>query len=305
MIDVCLLGCGGMMPLPDRSLSALLCRINGRSVLIDCGEGTQVAIRKAGWRFKSIDVICFTHYHADHIAGLPGLLLTIGNSGRSEPITILGPPGLRDVIKGLTVITPLLPFELALIESPVDALSQYQFGELLIKAVPCDHGVPCMAYSLEAERAGKFDAGKAKSLGIPVALWNRLQNGETVQHDGNTYEPDMVLGAPRKGLKVTYCTDTRPTQALSVFCRDSDLLICEGIYGEDEKLAGAVEKKHMVFSEAALLARSSGSSELWLTHYSPSLTEPNEYIGSAKSIFSNSIAGCDLMAKTLSFETTD
>ena len=98
MIDVCLLGTGGMMPLPYRWLTSLLVRYNGSSLLIDCGEGTQIAMKEKGWSFKPIDVICFTHYHADHISGLPGLLLTMGNAERTEPLTMIGPKGLERVV---------------------------------------------------------------------------------------------------------------------------------------------------------------------------------------------------------------
>ena len=98
MIDVALLGTGGMMPMPERFLSSMLLRINGRLILVDCGEGTQVTLKMLGWGFKAIDTICFTHYHADHISGLPGMLLTIGNSGRTEPVKLIGPPGLKKVV---------------------------------------------------------------------------------------------------------------------------------------------------------------------------------------------------------------
>ena len=116
MLDVCLLGSGGMMPLPYRWLTSLMTRFNGSSLLIDCGEGTQIAIKEKGWSFKPIDVICFTHYHGDHISGLPGLLLTMGNADRKEPLTLIGPKGLERVVTALRVIAPELPFEIKFIE---------------------------------------------------------------------------------------------------------------------------------------------------------------------------------------------
>lgn len=302
MVDVCLLGCGGMMPLPERRLTALLYRYKGKMILIDCGEGTQVPIRLAGWGFKSIEAICFTHYHADHIAGLPGLLLTIANSDRKEPLTLFGPPGLNDIIKGLTVIAPVLPFELILVELPDGGLSTNMVGEVFIKSISVDHAIPCLAYSIEIKRAGKFDVERATNIGVSKEFWSQLQKGEVIVHEGKRYEPDMVLGKPRKGLKVTYCTDTRPTRTLVDFTLNSDLFICEGFYGEDEKRANAIEKQHMIFSEAADIAKRSGSSELWLTHYSPSLKEPKSYIQYAKNIFPNSVLGEDLMIKSLFFE---
>lgn len=300
MVEVCLLGCGGMMPLPDRRLTALLFRSCGKMILIDCGEGTQIPIKLSGWGFKSIDAICFTHYHADHIAGLPGLLLTLANSGRKEPLKLFGPTGLSDVVKGLTVIAPNLPFELSLVELKTKSTSRV--GKIFINSIPVDHRIPCLAYSLEIKRPGKFDLARAKDLNIPIAFWNRLQRGETIASKDKIYTPEMVLGEARRGIKVTYCTDTRPTEELINFTMNSDLFICEGIYGDNEKLSSAINKKHMTFIEAATLAKKSKVAELWLTHYSPALKDPNLFIDNAKNIFENSISGQDLMTKTLFYD---
>ncbi len=302
MVDVCLLGCGGMVPLPKRRLTALLYRYNGALILIDCGEGTQVGIKLAGWGFKSIEAVGFTHYHADHIAGLPGFLLTLGNSGKTTPLTLFGPPGLEAVVRGLCVIVPVLPFDLHIVELPSPIASEFSIGDIGIKSLPVDHHITCLSYSLEIKRAGRFDAVRAQSLGIPRPLWSRLQNGETVELENQRYEPQMVLGPPRKGIKVVYCTDTRPTNEQPAFCSDADLLICEGIYGEDEKLESAVEKKHMVFSEAARLAAAAKAKELWLTHYSPSLKDPNDFLESTRRLFPNTVAGYDLLSKELHFD---
>lgn len=301
MIDVCLLGCGGMMPLPNRRLTSMLFRYNGKMILIDCGEGTQIPIKLAGWGFKAIDAICFTHYHADHIAGLPGFLLTLGNSGREEPLTIFGPPNLEDIVTGLTVIAPELPFEIKLVQLSYESCTTNTIGEIIINSIPIDHALPCLSFSLEIKRAGKFDVNKAKVFNIPIEFWNRLQKGESITHLGITYEPCMVLGEMRRGLKVTYCTDTRPTGSLVNFCRNSDLLICEGMYGAEDMLIKAIERKHMIFSEAATIADKSNSKELWLTHYSPSLGAPELFINNAKNIFANSILGADLMMKSFYF----
>jgi ribonuclease Z len=302
MVDICLLGCGGMMPLPERRLAALLYRFNGKMILIDCGEGTQVSVKQAGWGFKAIGAVCFTHYHADHIAGLPGFLLTLGNAGRCEPLKLIGPPGLADVVRGLTVITPNLPYDIQIIELPEDCVSQYEHEGIQISSLPVDHSITCLAYSLGISRPGRFDLQRAQSLGIPRQYWSRLQNGQMVEHAGDAYSPDMVLGPLRKGIKVTYCTDTRPTKTLTAFCRESDVLVCEGMYGEEDKLPSAMEKRHMIFSEAAALAKESASRELWLTHYSPSLDNPNAFLKDAKNIFENTYAGYDLKTKTLKYQ---
>lgn len=290
------------MPLPERRLTALLYRYNGKIILIDCGEGTQIPIKLTGWGYKAIEAICFTHYHADHIAGLPGLLLTIANSDRKEPLILFGPPGLIKVIKGLTVITPVLPYDLVLVELQDEGLSENSVGDIIIKSISVAHTLPCLAYSIEIKRSGKFDVQRAADIGVPKALWSRLQKGEVVEYEDRRYTPDMVLGKQRKGIKVTYCTDSRPTEILVDFSMNSDLFICEGIYGEDEKRLNAIEKKHMIFSEAADIAKKSRSKELWLTHYSPSLKDPKLHIESATNIFPNTVPGHDLLIKSLYYE---
>ena len=301
MLDICLLGTGGMMPLPYRWLTAMMARCDGSSLLIDCGEGTQIALKEKGWSPKPIDVICFTHYHADHISGLPGLLLTIGNSDRTKPVTLVGPKGLSRVVGALRVIAPELPFELKFIEltKPQEHISINGYE---IEAFKVSHTVACYGYSISIPRIGKFDVEKARELMIPQKAWNKLQHGNTVEIDGTVYTPDMVMGKPRKGLKVTYCTDTRPTAGLTKNASVSDLLICEGMYGDKEKKAKAVENKHMMFLEAAQTAKEAEVKELWLTHYSPSLLYPQNYMREVCKIFPNAVAGKDGMSCTLEFE---
>jgi ribonuclease Z len=302
VVDICLLGCGGMMPLPDRFLTALLLRYNGKMTLTDCGEGTQIPIKLAGWGFKSIDAICFTHYHADHIAGLPGLLLTLGNSGRTEPLSLFGPTGLTEVVKGLTVISPFLPFPLILNELPLDRTSCFKAGGVKVMSFPADHGIACLSYTFNIERQRSFIKENAEAAKIPLKLWHRLQNCETVCCGDAVFTPDMVLGAPRKGIKVGYCTDTRPSKSLSDFMALCDLLVGEGIYGDNTLLPKANGKGHMVFSQAAQTAKESESKELWLTHFSPALTAPEESLCEASKIFDNVTIGKDLMMKTIFFE---
>ena len=251
MLDVCLLGTAGMMPLPHRWLTAALMRYNGSNLLIDCGEGTQIAIKEKGWTFKPIDVICFTHYHADHISGLPGLLLTMGNAERTEPLTMIGPKGLEKVVSALRMIAPELPFEIRYIEltGPEEDM---EINGYHIHAFKVNHNISCYGYTVEIRRAGRFDVERARNNHIPQKLWNPLQKGQTVTtEDGVTFTPDMVLGAPRKGIKVTYCTDTRPTENIVKCARHSDLFICEGMYAEKDKIAKAKQYRHMTFYEAA------------------------------------------------------
>ena len=296
MLDVCLVGTGGMMPLPRRWLTALMTRYNGSSLLIDCGEGTQVAIKEKGWSFKPIDVICFTHYHGDHISGLPGLLLTMGNADRTEPLTLVGPKGLERV-----VIAPELPFEIKFIEitqpEQVIELNGYR-----ITAFKVNHNVLCYGYTLEILRQGKFSAERAKEQDIPLKYWNPLQKGQTIEADGITYTPEMVLGPARKGIRLTYTTDTRPTESILRNAKESDLFICEGMYGEDDKADKARGYKHMTFREAAVLARDARVKEMWLTHYSPSLVRPDEFMDKVREIFPNAYPGKDGKSLELNFE---
>ncbi len=289
------------MPLPYRWLTSLMLRYNGKSILIDCGEGTQVALKEKGWSPKPIDIICFTHYHADHISGLPGMLLTMGNAERTEPLLLIGPKGLARVVNSLRVIAPELPFPIEYMEitEPFQSIS---FDGFRIEAFKVNHNVVCYGYSMIVDRVGKFDRARAEAAGIPMKLWSRLQKGETITEGECTYTPDMVLGEERKGLKVTYCTDSRPTQSLVDNAVGSDLLICEGMYGEPEKLVKAKENKHMTMYEAAQVAAKAGVTQLWLTHYSPSLIHPEEYMREVKKIFGNTVAAKDGRTLELNFE---
>jgi ribonuclease Z len=291
-----------MMPLADRFLTGLLLRLEGRMMLIDCGEGMQVTMRQLGWGFKNIDVICFTHYHADHISGLPGLLLTLGNSERTEPLTLVGPKGLKEVFNGLRTICPELPYQVKIFEFENTGINEFKIGVFNIKTLKVDHKVSCAAYSLDVKRIGKFNVEKAKALGIPVKLWSVIQKQGKAEFDGKVYTADMVLGEERKGIKISYCTDTRPVKALPDFVRGSELFVCEGMYGEDDKLEKAKGYKHMIFSEAAKIAKAGEVKEMWLTHFSPSMPFPNEFINNALSIFPHTIAGKDRMNKTFDFE---
>ncbi|MBS6194331.1 MAG: ribonuclease Z [Clostridiales bacterium] len=301
MLDVCLLGTGGMMPLPHRFLTSLMTRYNGSNLMIDCGEGTQVAVKSKGWSFKSIDVICFTHYHADHISGLPGLLLTMGNAERTEPLLLIGPKGLERVVGALRMIAPELPFPIIYREIAGQE-ETFQVNGYEITAFRVNHNVLCYGYTIEIHRSGKFSVEQAKANGIPLKYWNPLQKGNTVEADGVIYTPDMVLGPDRKGLKLTYCTDSRPTASMEEHAKDSDLLICEGMYGEPEKDAKAREYKHMTMKEAAKLAKKAGAAQMWLTHFSPSLVRPEEYMKEIREIFPNSYAGKDGKSLDLLFE---
>lgn len=301
MLDVCLLGTGGMMPLPYRWLTSLMLRYNGKSILIDCGEGTQIAMKEKGWSPKPIDIICFTHYHADHISGLPGMLLTMGNAERSEPLLLIGPKGLNRVVSALRVIAPELPFAIECMEL-TESTARISFDGFRLEAFKVNHNVVCYGYSIIVERAGRFQVERAQQHGIDRRYWNRLQKGETIELPDRVLTPDMVLGPARKGLKVTYTTDTRPTESIVENASGADLFICEGMYGEPDKADKAREYKHMTFYEAAQLARRAAVKEMWLTHYSPSLTRPEDYMQEVRKIFPASVAAKDGRTAELVFD---
>ncbi len=304
MLDLCLLGTSGMMPLPGRWLTALMTRLCGSSLLIDCGEGTQIAIKEKGWSVNPIDTICFTHYHGDHISGLPGLLLSMGNSERTEPVTLIGPKGLQKVVESLLVIAPGLPFKINFIELS-EKEEDLQINGYNIRAFKVNHNITCYGYTINVLRGGRFYPEKAKENNIPIKLWSFLQKGDKIEYEGKLYTPDMVIGPARKGIKVTYCTDTRPVQSLIENAQNADLLICEGMYGESDKVLKAVEYKHMTFYEAAKVAKEACVKEMWLTHYSPSLLRPGDYINEVRKIFPNTYASKDGRSTTLKFPEED
>lgn len=316
MIDIKLLGSGGGMPMPDRFLSSTVINYKGRKILIDCGEGTQVAMRKVHSGFKYIDIICITHCHGDHIFGLPGLLSTMANSYRTEDVTIIGPKGIEEIINGLKVAIPYLPYSIKVIES-IDEQLVFNLSskglnlkeeqdnsnkDIIISTMELDHSSPCIGYNFYIPRKPKFHPEKAAMNNVPKKFWKTLQDGKTVIDKDKRYEPSMVLGEKRKGIKLSYITDTRPINTMVDFIEKSDLFICEGTYGDNEDIDKAIKNKHMTFSEAASLAKKGNVSELLLTHFSPSLENPNLYGINAVDIFQNTIIGYDGFSKELSFK---
>ncbi|NLY45780.1 MAG: ribonuclease Z [Tissierella sp.] len=314
MLDIILLGSGGGLPLPNRYLSSIVLGYKGRKILIDCGEGTQVAMREFHTGFKSLDIICITHIHGDHLFGLPGLLSTMGNSERVDPITIIGPPGIYDAVKGLT-LTIYLPYHINIIEVQKDTLEIISTkngltlstdlskkGDISVSTIRLDHSADCIGYSFYINRKPAFLKENAINLGIPQNLWGRLQYGEDVQYEGKLYNHKMVLGHQRPGIKVSITTDTRPTEDIPEFIENSDLFICEGTYGDHQDQNKAIVNKHMTFEEAAVLAKKGNVDQLLLTHFSPAVDHPMDYIENAKSIFENTELGHDGLKFTLKFK---
>jgi len=293
VLEFCTLGTGGTLPIPERALSSLYVRVNGRSLLIDCGEGTQVGIRRLGWGFRCLDGLLLTHYHGDHCTGLAGLLLSLEKAGRDQPFHIWGPKGLKRVVEGLCVIVPPLSYAVLLHELPPEGGEAELIG-LKIRAFPVDHGgIPCFGYRLTLERQAVFDPEKAKALGVPVQDWKRLQQGETVHLGLKKIRPEQVLGGQRKGITLVFSTDTRPCETLEKHARGADLLILEGMYGDEEKMPQALKNHHMIFAEAAGIARRAETGALLLTHFSTSLENPEEYLPEARIIFERTWAARD------------
>lgn len=305
MVEITLLGCGGSMPVPNRFLSSLLINYRGRKILIDCGEGTQVSMKIANCGFKTIDYICITHLHGDHIIGLPGILSTIGNCGRTEMLTIIGPKGIKEIIEAFKLIVKELPYDINIIENPKEDIlvsNNYINKDIIISTLEVEHSTPCIAYSFYIKRKAKFDIEKAIKNNVPKILWSKLQNGREIKLEGNIYTKDMVLGQPRKGIKVSFVTDTRPIKEILDFVDNSDLLICEGMYGDDCDLERAIKNKHMTFRESATIAKQSNVETMVLTHFSPIIKDPNMYIENAMEVFENTIIGTDRLKLNLLFK---
>ena len=297
MLDICLLGCGGVMPLPERALTSLYVQENGRAILVDCGEGTQTAIRRAHLKFSKIGAIMFTHFHADHISGLPGLLLSFGLEGRTEPLHMYGPSGLERTVRGLCVIAPELPFEIVFHEYETSEAVTVTVGGLSVDIFPVDHDMPCLGYRFTLARQPKFDPVRAAEKGIPVTLWGKLQSGEAV----GGFLPSDVLSEARRGISVLYATDTRPVSYLDTLGKGVDLMILEGMYGDEEKWDSAKKKHHMMMQEAAEIAKRADAEALWLTHFSPYTDDPDRYLDMLKAIFPNTVMGKDPLFVTLSY----
>ena len=306
MIRITLLGTGALLPTPERALSAALLTCGGRSVLFDCGEGTQVAARRAGVSLMKTDLIALTHYHGDHIFGLPGLLETMGSMGRTEPLTITGPEGLREAMEPILRLTGWAPFTVRLLTLPAAGLplaERFPGWDPAARLTPfaTEHRVPSAGYTFTLARAGRFDPAAAQALGVPVREWRRLQQGCSVQANGRKILPGEVLGRARKGLKLVFSGDTAACEALTEAARGADLLICDATYATDDKEAAAAEYGHMTFAQAARTAARAEVKRLWLTHFSQSVEDPAAYLPNAAAIFPAAECAADGMACELRF----
>lgn len=307
MIDICLLGTSALLPLPDRALTAAALTCAGHSILFDCGEGTQTAARRHGVSLLKIDMIALTHYHGDHIFGLPGLMQTMFCMGRTEPLYITGPAGLSRELSPILRLAGGLSYEIRLIEAGEEPikLSRLVKGwpeESRLSSFATNHRVISRGYCFHLERAGKFLPEKARELGVPVNMWSKLQRGESVELDDNTFLPEQVMGARRKGLKFVFTGDTSPCASLVSAARGADLMICDATYAEDGQAQLALERGHMNFDMASKCARDAGAKRLWLSHYSQLVKEPEEYLPMAAKNFPDAECGTDGKRITLLFD---
>lgn len=289
------------MPLPDRYLSATLFRVGSHLHLIDCGEGTQVAMREHGWGFKRLDTILLTHFHSDHVAGLPGLMHTLAHSDKTEPLHIVGPAGTYQVIEGLFVIVGKLPFEVYIHEVGQGDTRELPSG-VRASVAEGEHRGPVLAYRFDLDRKPAFLPEKATALGIPQKHWSILQKGDSVSVDGKLIAPDAVLSGPREGIAFGLATDTRPTESIVELMAGVDLLIAEGTYGDDVDAIKAAERGHMTFREAATLAQNAAASALWLTHFGVGLTNPSEFLSNATDVFPETTVGESGLTGTIKFD---
>ena len=296
MIDVTLLGCGGVMPLPGRALTSLFVRYNGNAILIDCGEGTQIELRRNKLKYSHMDTILLTHFHGDHVCGITGLLLSFGLEGRSTPLKIYGPKGLTEIISSFLVVAPGLPYEIICHEITENTVEFNEIG-LKINAFKVKHSVDCYGYRIDLSRSPKFNPEKAKSLNIPIEYWKLLQKGETV----NGFNPKDIFGENRKGISLLYATDTRPVKNITDFGKNLDLMILESMYNDENRDEKAQENSHMTMAEALNIAKECKPNALWLTHFSPAMVDPTEYEAQIKEEYENATIGSDGLTTTLNF----
>ena len=273
-LEVFVLGTSGMQPLPGRFLTSAMVRRNGELFLFDCGEGTQVSLKMLNLHWKRINRIFISHMHADHVTGLPGLLMLSSQVDRTEPLYIYGPEKLRDYIDAnRRLLDMYINYEIKFVQTEPGIILETE--EYSIEAVPLLHTKPCMGFVMkEKDRPGEFNVEKANELGIPCGpMWGMLQKGMDIKlDDGTIVHPDQVLGQPRKGVKFSYITDTVYMGHIASHVSESDLLLCEGMFSRDLS-QDAFEKKHMTSTQAAMIARDSHSKQLGLIHYSPRYTD--------------------------------
>ena len=307
MIDITLLGTAALMPLPERALTAVYLKCGERAILFDCGEGIQTAIRKEKVNPMKIDLIALTHYHGDHIFGLPGLLQSLHVMERERPLYITGPAPVKDALMPVFQITGGTCFPIFLAELPPEGVPMQAFDpawpeKTRLKTFPTKHRAVSQGYSFTLDRAGRFLPEKAEELGVPVTEWGRLQKGEEIWAGETVIRPEAVTGPPRKGLKFVFSGDTAVCPELLKNARGADLAIFEGTFGDPEHDEAAERYGHMTCGQAARAAAEAEVKKLWLAHFSQRMADPKEYLHYAEEFFPGTVLGEDGMRTTLHFE---
>ncbi|MDR2630641.1 MAG: ribonuclease Z [Spirochaetaceae bacterium] len=296
-LEAFILGCGGMMPLPGRHLTSVLLRREGELFLFDGGEGTQVSLRRLNLRWKKISVIFVSHLHADHVTGIPGLLMLSSQVDRDDPLYIIGPRGIAEYIEtNRRTLDMYINYEIVVKEISAPGVV-YTGEDFQVRTFPLRHTKPCVGYVFEENRRpGEFHPEKAIALGVPRGpLWSRLQAGEPVRSgDGSEVLPGQVLGESRSGRKFSFVTDTLAFPEIAAEVAGSDFFVCEGMFEKDLE-ASAREKKHMTAEQAARIARAAGVKKLALIHYSPRYNEYNlkTLLQEARDIFPDTVLSRD------------
>jgi ribonuclease Z len=302
VLSVTFLGTGAATPTVDRNVAALAVQREGETILFDCGEGTQRQMMRYGVGFSFTEVF-FTHFHADHMLGITGLLRTMGLQDRSEPVTLYGPRGAQRILgaaMSLGIERNKFPVEVVELRAG-DRLRRDEYDIVVFET---EHRADTVGYALaEHTRLGRFHPERARELGVPEGpLWGRLHKGETVTlDDGRTVSPPDLVGAPRRGRTLVYSGDTRPHLALLEAARGADLLIHEATFGGDES-DRAVETGHSTAAEAARVALEAGVRRLVLTHISPRYTrDAPELLAEARAVFPDTAIARDGMTVEVPF----
>jgi ribonuclease Z len=291
-LDLVFLGTSASAPTANRAPLALLLRRGGERLLFDCAEGTQRQLMRSSVGLPDLEEIFLTHFHADHYLGLPGMLKTFSLRQRDLPLTVYGPPGLRELFASLGRIVGRLAYPLNLVEVRAgDALERDGYRLLVF---PVHHGVAAVGYALvESPRPGRFDVAAADALGVPNGPERgALQRGDSITlPDGRALTPDAVLGEPRPGRRIVIPGDTAPTDTVRVLSEGADLLVHEATFLDDER-DRAADTLHSTALAAAELARDAGVRLLALTHVSPRYFGP-ELAREARAVFPATIVPRD------------
>ncbi len=296
------------MPLPYRHLTSVLLRREGDIFLFDCGEGTQVSLRRLNLRWKKINAVFISHTHADHVTGLPGLLMLSSQVDREDPLYIFGPPKTAEYVNANRKILDMyINYDIIVKEiNPAVPDCVFSGEDFDVYSFPLKHTKVCVGYSfVEHSRPGAFNPEKALEMKVPCGpLWSMLQRGESVEaSDGTTVTPGQVLGLPRRGRKFSYVTDSAPLPSIAEEVKGADLFICEGMF-EQELAETAFEKKHMTAAQAAEIAKTAGVKKMGLIHYSPRYTDSDlkKLLDEARAVFPESVLTKDRMVFPIEYE---